>query len=496
MTPQEPEGREAQDEDKAYCLMNLGDGKGSAPRKALSRIELSNLNSDAQEFVSRIPIGGISPNGPRSEEWQRIGANYLTGQILPGRRKSMEPITKRIPDEDYQRMQQFITDSTWDAKATTDAMISFLSDKIAKPDGVIIIDDTGCKKQGKMSPGVARQYFSEKAFTGNCQVTVTSIYSDSIGPTNADIINWPLGMILYLPESWSEDSYRRKQAGIPSSKRYQTKEKLALSLIENARERNVPHKVILADTWYGRIYDFRDQLREWKEPYIVGILLDGFQFVDADTPILLPGAFGKYHGRKRVHPVLSEGAKCRTPRQIADMNKDWKTITWAEGTKGDLTARFTRRKVRTIKNHKVPSEEISWLLLEDGAEGLKAFICWGLDDLSLADLVRLAHMRWAIEDYHKQIKDRLGFDHFQGRKYRGWLHHAVLTQMTYALLAWLRWKQRDFDGEISLPTLPEVRRLLLMAIVEHLQIAQPRTGGRRYRPCKACPLKRLVLEAA
>jgi SRSO17 transposase len=177
------------------------------------------------------------------------------------------------------------------------------------------------------------------------------------------------------------------------------------------------------------------------------------------------------------------------------MDKDWKTIKWAEGTKGDLTARFTRRKVRTIKKHKLPTEEIAWLLLEDGAEGLKAFICWGLDDLSLEDLVRLAHMRWAIEDYHKQMKDRLGFDHFQGRKYRGWLHHSVLTQMTYALLAWLRWKQRNSGEAIPLPTLPMVRRLLLKAIVESLQMKEPGIGAVICSKCKACPLKKLVIEA-
>jgi SRSO17 transposase len=474
--------------------MNLGE-KGCEPRKVLPRIDLSNLNNNVMEFVARIPIGGIPPNGSRSQEWQSIGANYITGQILPGRRKSMEPITKRIPDEDYQQLQQFITDSSWNVEDTTNALISFLNEEIADSNGVIIIDDTGSKKRGDLSPGVGRQYFSETGNTGNCQVTVTSIYSGFIGPTNADMVSWPLGMTLYLPESWSKDNSRRKQAGIPSSKIFLTKEKLALGLIENARRHNVPHKVILADSWYGRIYDFRDQLREWKEPYIVGILPDGFLFVDADTPILLPGAFGKYHGRKRIYPVLSEGAKWRTPRQIASLDKDWKTIQWAEGTKGDLKARFTRRKVRTIRKHKLPTEEVAWLLLEDGAEGLKAFICWGLDELSLEDLVRLAHMRWAIEDYHKQIKDRLGFDHFQGRKYRGWLHHAVLTQMTYALLSWLRWNQRNFDEEKSFPTLPEVRRLLLRAIVENFQIEKPTNQNGNCRHCRACPLKRLIIEA-
>jgi hypothetical protein len=159
-------GPKAHEEEKATSLKNIGE-KGCAPRKVLPRIELSNISSDVKEFVTRIPIGGASPSGPRSEEWQRIGINYLTGQLLPGRRKSMEPITKRVPDEDYQQLQQFITDSPWNAEDTTTALISFLNEEIANSNGVIIIDDTGSKKRGNLSPGVGRQYFSEIGNTGN-----------------------------------------------------------------------------------------------------------------------------------------------------------------------------------------------------------------------------------------------------------------------------------------------------------------------------------------
>ena len=493
MSPPKPVGPKAQHEDKASSLMNLG-GKGSAPRKALPRIDLSTLNSDVEEFITRIPIGGMPPNGPRSMEWQDIGTNYITGQILPGRRKSMEPMTKRIPDEDYQRLQQFITDSPWDPKCTMDATITFCRDEMSGPDGIFIGDDTGSRKQGKMSPGVARQYFSETGNVDNCQTTVTCLYASQIGPTNADLGTWPLGVGLYIPKEWDKDKIRREKAGIPPDVRHTEKWRILLNIIENARDLKVPHKCTIADESYGRVGDFRAQLREWKEAYILAVPLDKFKIVPGDTPILLPGSEGKHTGRKRTNPFLPEGIKAKSPRMIIGTMKAWTTVRWAEGTKGPLEAKFTRMKVRVCKRQ-TPTDEIGWLLMEDGPDGLKAFICWGLDDMRLEEQVSLAHCRWAIEEYHKQIKDRLGFDHFQGRTYPGWLHHAVLTQMTFALLAWLRWKQRSSDGEVALPTLPEVRRRLIKAIVERFLMddtdTRHRVGGR----CKRCPVKRLVLES-
>jgi SRSO17 transposase len=493
-TPSRPGGHQAQRNVKASSLKNIRE-KGCEPRDAFPSKKPTISNEDVWRFVEQVPIGGSTPIGTRSHDWQDIGTNYIFGQILPGTRKSMEPITKRIPDEDYQRLQQFITDSPWDSKATMDGTITFLKNKMASSKGVLILDDTGTRKQGRMSPGVARQYFSEIGNVANCQVTNTCVYAEPLGPTNADILIWPLGMKLYLPKEWTEDMERRERAGIPTEVEFKEKWRLALELIENARKLEVPHRAILADAWYGIIPDFRKQLRDWKEPYILGVHVNDFQVVPADTPILLPGAEGKRRGRPRTKPFLPDGVEVETPKGIAESTEDWEVVEWAKGTKGALEAKFVRKKVRVCMSG-VPTDEVGWLLVEDGADGLKAFMCWGLDDLSLENLVKLTHCRWAIERYHEDIKNEHGFDHFEGRKWNGWQHHAVLTQMTFALLAWLRWKHRGSDEEVPLPTFQEVRRMLISAIVERFQASLVGSEECSCDRCKDCPIVGLVLEAS
>jgi hypothetical protein len=183
-----------------------------------------------------------------------------------------------------------------------------------------------------------------------------------------------------------------------------------------------------------------------------------------------------------------------TPEMIAENATDWVEVDWGEGTKGRLCAKFIIRKVRFCLKD-LPTDEMGTLLIEKGVDGLNSHICWGLDGLPLQELVKLAHCRWAIEDYHKTIKDELGFDHFEGRKYRGWQHHAVLTQMTFALLEWLRSKQGHEDNTVPLLTLPEVKRLLIKAIVDKACEGTQGPGGDREVRCSYCKLKMMIIDA-
>jgi SRSO17 transposase len=370
-----------------------------------------------------------------------------------------------------------------------DELMTFLSNNIASSEGIIIIDDMGSKKKGKISPAVASQYFSETKKIANCQRMVTCVYTEPIGPKNADMITWPLSMQLMIPKKWDKDKRRREKAGMPPELRYKKNWEYGLNLIENARILKVPHKCIIADTDYGRVRDFREQLQEWEEPYIMSVRLDKLNVVPEDTPILLPGAEGKHAGRRRRKPFLPKGVKTENPGTIIKKAKDWTKVRWGVREKGPLEALFTRRRVRTC-DWKTPTDETGWLLLQKGEEGKKAYICWGLDDLSLEELVKMAHSRWAIEEYHKYIKDRLGFDHFEGRKYRGWFHHSVLTQMAFALLSWLRWKLRDPDEKKPLPTLPEVHRMLIFIIVQSFLLDEYNCAL-----CRTCPVIELVCES-
>jgi len=393
----------------------------------------------------------------RSKETKRAARNYLMGIILPGKRKNMSRVSRRVRLEPNVT-QQFITDSPWDPKEVMATNVRVMSSKVACEEGVIIVDDTGQEKKGKKSPGVSRQYSGTLGKTGNCQVFVGCWDSIPGRNRNADAAYWPTGMKLYIPEEWFEDEQRNKQAGIPDDVEFQTKPEIALDLINHVRE-IVPHRAITADTAYGINGKFRSVLREWEEPYAVAVTPSDISVVPEDTPLIPAGAKAG-RGRPQIHPRFPKDVKPKTADVIATEipDKDWEEVEWSEGTKGKLSARFARVRIRVAKNGRA-TDEVGWLLLEKTkADELKTYMCWGLDDAPLKELVKIAHIRWVVEQGFKQMKVEIGLDDFEGRKWIGWHHHAAMVMIAFCYLMLLRIEGNPSGNK--LPTLPQVRREL------------------------------------
>ncbi len=106
-------------------------------------------------------------------------------------------------------------------------------------------------------------------------------------------------------------------------------------------------------------------------------------------------------------------------------------MTWADGTKGPLAARFTALRVRPAK-----SRGERWLLCERSlADDERKYYLLNLDaSVTLQELVTVARSRWPIEQQYRELKDELGLDHFEGRSYRGWTPHTVLTAIAFTFL--------------------------------------------------------------
>jgi SRSO17 transposase len=118
----------------------------------------------------------------------------------------------------------------------------------------------------------------------------------------------------------------------------------------------------------------------------------------------------------------------------------WRRITWREGTKGPLVSRFAAARVRTShrSGHGGPQEKTLWLLAEWPGEETAPTKFWLADlepDTDLLSLVRLAKIRWWIEQGYQQLKDELGLDHYEGRSWQGWHHHVTLTMLAFGFLA-------------------------------------------------------------
>jgi SRSO17 transposase len=264
---------------------------------------------------------------------------------------------------------------------------------------------------------------------GNCQVAVSLHFA-------TDTAAVPVDFALYLPEEWLGPA-RRQEAGIPEEMTFQTKGDLALALIDRARRWQVPQGVVTADAGYGNAGEFRTGLAERHLSYVVGIQATTAVWEDRGT--FVTPATGR-RGRPRQRPVGagspgSVSAVCRSwPAER------WRRVTWREGSKGPLVSRFAAARVLPSHGyeHGTTKEAVRWLLVEWPEEEEAPTKFW-LANLSAATdlltLVRLAKIRWWIEQGYQQLKDELGLDHYEGRSWQGWHHHVTLTMLAFGFLA-------------------------------------------------------------
>jgi SRSO17 transposase len=271
-------------------------------------------------------------------------------------------------------------------------------------------------------------------------------------------------MKLYLLHEWIEDKTRRREAGIPKNINYKEKWRLALELLDNARKHDIPHHAVTADCAYGESTQFRAELRLRKEPYVLAVSPKNVSMVQTDIKL-------ERIKSPRIRQFrLPTNVKGKDASEIAQglSEKDWKTISWAEGSKGMLERKLAMREVRVLSHGRECTDEVCWLLLEQDNGELKSYFCWGFDRPMIEEFVRISRARWFIEQFYKEMKDELGLDHFEGRSWNGWNHHVVLTQIAYSYLAWNRYHDSNEDPNDPLPTLPEVRRQVVKEIAVKL----------------------------
>jgi len=349
---------------------------------------------------------------------QRAAATqYLEGLFNDSERKSMQAMHGRLSDPvSYEALQHFITDSPWEAGRVWTQLRAAVPVRA----GILALDDTGFPKQGRHSVGVQRQYCGALGKIGNCQVAVSSALLADGGP-------WPLTFELYLPQSWMADPARRRAAGIPDRLVFREKWRIALAHIRTVLQAGFHLDGITVDADYGSNHAFRAALERLGLRYGVAIRGD-LVMATAETPRPYPAA------------ALAEAIPAA----------DWQTLTWGTGTKGPLTADFLALRVRPLK-----SRGERWLLCERSlADGARKYYMLNLDPTAtVRDLVALARSRWLIEQQYRDLKDELGVDHFEGRTYRGWMHHTVLTAVAFTFLQ----LERAQVKAAPRPTLPTVR---------------------------------------
>ena len=362
----------------------------------------------------------------RSERRQ-WGDVYVRGLLAASGRKATASMATRVSDGNVQAIQQFIGQSPWQWEPLRKELAHRLVEAL-QPVAAWIVDDTGFPKKGTHSVGVARQYSGTLGKIGNCQVAVSLHFA-------TDDAAMPLDFALYLPEEWLEEE-RRREAGIPQDVTFHPKWELALALIDRSMAWEVPRGVITADAGYGNITEFRAALAERQLLYMVGIQNTTSVWVDAGN--LIVPSLGR-RGRPRLRP-LDTGA----PMSVAEVSQGlshehWQRVTWREGTKGPMTSRFAATRVLPSHSYQHGGDKERTLCLlaewpEEAEVPTKFWLANLPDGTSIISLVRLAKIRWWIEQGYQQLKDELGLDHYEGRTWQGWNHRVTLTMLAFGFL--------------------------------------------------------------
>jgi SRSO17 transposase len=393
---------------------------------------------------------------------------YCIGLLLPGERKSIEPMAARIePDRvqaKHQSLHHVVAKAAWDDAALLRAVRERVLPAIERhgPVRYWMVDDTAFPKQGEHSVGVARQYCGqlgkqEMGKQENCQVAV------SLSVAN-DQASLPVAWRLYLPEAWAEDRARRAKAGVPDEVGFETKTAIALGQLRQAREAGIPVGTVLGDAAYGDESDFRVGVAALDLRYVLGIRPGTSVWPPGQAP--LPPA--PWSGRGRPPTRLRRSPE-HQPVSIKDLaaslpRRAWRNVTWREGSRAELASRFAALRVRpahrdTQRSEPWPEE---WLLVEwpEGAEEPTKYWLSNLPPrTALRDLVHTAKARWLIERDYQELKQEIGLGHYEGRGWRGFHHHASLCVAAYGFLVAERClfppQARFTRRRLKAPALPE-----------------------------------------
>jgi SRSO17 transposase len=389
----------------------------------------SRFSAYVDELVS--VIGHKDRSGPLRD--------YCTGLLMPGERKSVEPLAAvtapaRVAAQ-HQSLLHFVGEGGWSDERVLGKVRELVLPRLEQhgPIEAWILDDTGLPKKGRHSVGVARQYCGQLGKQDNCQVAV----SLSLANSQASL---PVAYRLYLPREWTDDEVRRRKAGVPQDVGFQTKHEIALDHLRWACAAGLPRAVVLMDAGYGNNTKLRGQIGELGLNYIADILSNATVW-DPRQDVLPPKMWS---GRGRP-PTIPQGDEEHRPISVKRLalglpQQDWHTIEWREGSNDSLSSRFARLRVCVARGdykRRTQRRAEEWLMVEwpEGErEPTKYWLSSLPADIGFEQMVYLAKLRWRIERDYLELKQEVGLGHFEGRGWRGFHHHATLCIAAYGFL--------------------------------------------------------------
>lgn len=391
---------------------------------------LKKIERELSGFVTEMTDGMGRP------ERRAAMGHYITGLLLDGERKSVQPMASRLvhdpaeADAMRQRLADCVSASRWsDSELLRRLALKF--ERELPGNEVFVVDDTGFPKKGHLSVGVHRQYSGTLGRTENCQVATSLHVAGEHG-------SGCIGLRLYLPEAWTDDRKRCAAAGVPEGTEFKKKWEIALHLLDEALSWGLEKKPVLADSGYGEVTEFRDALVQRGLRYVLGVPGNHLIWPPGSNP-RVPKRTGKV-GRPRTQCRDGQTLPIQISKLVQGIPRDrYKTVSWRSGSRGRMSSKFLVYRVRPAERHTKgrPPDDEQWLICQWAAsEKAPKFHFSNLPaGTSIKELIRILKLRWRVERDYQEMKGELGLDHFEGRTWRGFHHHATLCAVAHGFLA-------------------------------------------------------------
>src|SRR6266566_1891905 len=367
-----------------------------------------NLLQQAAEELAHLQ-SRIGPRFRRAEVRQRA-TRFLEGLMSPVERKNGWQLAEELGERGPRGVQRLLGDADWDEEAVRDDLRAYVTEHLGEENGVLVLDETGFIKKGKKSAGVARQYSGTAGRRENSQIGVFLLYATCQGAGFLD-------RELYLPQEWTVDRVRCREAGIPDEVGFATKGELAQRMLARAFAAQVPAKWVVGDTVYGY-----DEMRSWLEK-------QGRNYVLAVPETHLIWIAGQPQPVGLVAALLPAEA--------------WVVLSAGEGSQGPRLYEWAWLELP--EERVAGSDRGSWLLIRRSlvdASKRAYYRVSGPAGTTLAEAVRVAGSRWNIEQGLEEAKGEAGLDQYEVRSWTAWYRHITLALLAHAVLVVMRAQEK------------------------------------------------------